>query len=105
MDDLNELDLNDLQFAIMVFIKQWADTQKTTIPQKEIIKNLRTYGVESYTILFAIKTLIDKGYIRKAYSQQQNRSFYVMIRNIEIKTDYCFKWIPNKKPGKNHQFA
>lgn len=89
-------DINDLQFAIMVFVKRWADIQKTTVPQKEIIESLREFGVKSYTTLNAIKALIEKGYIRKAYSEQQRKTFYVMIRNIEIKSDYSFKWIPNK---------
>lgn len=85
-------DINDLQMAIMVFVKKWANTQKTPIPQKEIILNIREYGVKSYTILNAIKSLIEKGYIRRAYSEQQSRTFYVQIRNVSVSLDYHFEW-------------
>jgi DNA-binding MarR family transcriptional regulator len=75
-------EINKLQTNIMLFVKYWANTKKTTIPQKEIIIAMKATGVKSYTALNAINSLITKGYIRRAYSEKANRTFYVMIRNI-----------------------
>lgn len=75
-------DINLLQTNIMIFVHQWANTEKTPIPQKEIIANMMLQGVKSYTALNAINSLLKKGYLRKAYSEKQNRTLYVMIRNL-----------------------
>lgn len=66
----------------MIFVKDWANTQKTPVPQKEIIKIMTQQGVKSFTALNAINALLKKGYIRRAYVQRANTSAYVMIRNI-----------------------
>ena len=76
------MELNELQKRIMVFIKEWADTKKTTIPQREILIFFTHHGVKSYTTLNAINSLLKKGFIRRAYNEMKNRTFYVMIRNI-----------------------
>jgi DNA-binding MarR family transcriptional regulator len=75
-------DINDLQFKIMVFIKCWANTQKTTIPQKEIIKDMINKGINGATVKYSLHSLINKGYIRRAWTEKQNTTEYVMIRNI-----------------------
>jgi len=75
-------EITQLQTTIMLFVKDWAETKKTIIPQAEIIKALQSTGVKSYSTLNGIKSLIVKGYIRKAYSPNGNRTHYVMIRNI-----------------------
>lgn len=74
--------LNELQMKIMIVIKHYANTEKLPIPQKYIIQTMKTVGVKSYTALNATNSLIKKGYIRRAYSPQANKTFYVMIRNI-----------------------
>lgn len=79
MDD----NLTDLQCTVFKFIKWWADTKKTVIPQKEIIIFMKEkHDEKSYNVLWTINALIEKGYIRKAYTEQQRRTFYVMIRNL-----------------------
>lgn len=78
----NMSEINGLQTRIMLFVKLWANTQKTIIPQKEIILAMQLQGTKSYTALNAINSLIKKGYIRKGYSEHANRTYYVMIRNI-----------------------
>lgn len=75
-------EINKLQTNIMIFVKFWCNTEKTVVPQREIIIAMQTQGVKSYTALNAINSLITKGYIRKAYTEHANRTFYVMIRNI-----------------------
>lgn len=79
---LSMSEINDLQTHIMLFVKFWANNQKTIIPQREIIVAMQLRGVKSYTALNAINSLIKKGYIRKAYSEHANRTYYVQIRNI-----------------------
>lgn len=66
----------------MIFVKRWAEKEKTPIPQKEIITYMTSHGTKSYTALNAINSLLEKGYIRRGYSEHQNRTYYVMIRNI-----------------------
>lgn len=75
-------DLNKLQTRIMIFVKWWCNEKKTVVPQKSIIIAMQSEGVKSYTALNAINSLITKGFIRKAYTEHANRTFYVMIRNI-----------------------
>lgn len=75
-------EINKLQTNIMIFVKLWCNTKKTVVPQSEIISAMQTQGVKSYTALNAIKSLITKGFLRKAYTEHASRTFYVMIRNI-----------------------
>lgn len=75
-------EITDLQTKVMIFIKHWAKVKKTPIPQKEILVYMVSKGEMSYNALNAVNALLSKGYIRRAYSEQQNRTYYVMIRNI-----------------------
>lgn len=76
------MDINGLQRSIMVFVKWWANTKKTPVPKREIIKHMEVQKVKVRTASNAIDTLIEKGYVRRAYTEQANRTSYVMIRNI-----------------------
>jgi DNA-binding MarR family transcriptional regulator len=78
----NILDIDENQIKIMMFVKEWSNTEKTPTPQKEIIKHAVSIGIKSYNAVYSIHALIEKGYIRKAYSEKQNRTFYVQCRNI-----------------------
>lgn len=75
-------EINVLQTNIMLFIKSWANCQKTPIPQKEIIVAFKRKGVKDFTTLWSINALLDKGYIRRAVYENARKTFYVMIRNI-----------------------
>lgn len=75
-------ELNDLQTTIMLFVKDWVNVKKTPVPQKEIINYMVRQKIKDYTVLFAIRTLRKKGYIRDGYSEKANRVVYVMTRNI-----------------------
>lgn len=77
-------EINNLQTSIMLYVKQWANTQKTPIPQKAIISTMETKGIKYFTTKKSISILINKGYLRRAYSEKKNVSKYVMIRNISI---------------------
>ena len=77
--------LNELQTDIMMFCKGWAKVTNTPIPQNRIVKAMQQtkYGnIKSYTTLNAVRSLLAKGFIRKAWSGNQNRTYYVMCRNI-----------------------
>lgn len=63
-------------------MKDWARNQNIPIPQKEVIKNMQKMGAPSVTALYALHSLIQKGYIRKAWTEKQNTTSYVLIRNI-----------------------
>lgn len=79
------MDLNGLQKSIMVFVKWWANTKKTPIPKREILKHMEEKEqIKMYTSSSALKTLMTKGYIRRAYTEQANSTAYVMTRNISI---------------------
>ena len=71
-----------LQTSIMYFMKDWARCQNVPIPQKEVIKNMEKMGAPSVTALYALHSLITKGYIRKAWTEKQNTTAYILIRNI-----------------------
>ena len=73
--------LNDLQVEIMRFIDYWARTEKTPIPRKKIVAEMKGNGVKVFTTVNALNSLIKKGYIRRAVSLT-NKTSYVMLRGI-----------------------
>jgi len=75
-------DLVGIQIDIMLYVKWWANCQKTPIPQKNIIKTMELQGTSWQSSTNALNALLEKGFIRRAYSEKQNRTYYVMIRNI-----------------------
>lgn len=82
MGSITLIDITPIQLSIMVFVKEWANEQKTPIPRQEIIRHMTIKKVKNCSILNAINSLVTKGYIRRAYSEQTNHTKYVMIRNI-----------------------
>jgi len=76
------LDLVGLQIDVMLYVKWWANCQKTTVPQRNIIESMKKQGICKNSSVNAINALLEKGFIRRAYSEKQNRTYYVMIRNI-----------------------
>lgn len=75
-------EINRLQFNIMVFIKEWANTKKIPIPRREIISCMTRKRVKYFTTINALNSLLKKEYIRHAYTEKANTTSYVMIRNI-----------------------
>jgi hypothetical protein len=77
------MELTFTQTSIMLFIKDWANTQKTTVPKIKIVQNLVKRNMRPSTIMLALQSLINKGYLRRStYPQKRNQTEYVMIRNI-----------------------
>lgn len=77
---LNEID--GVQTTIMLFIKKWASNEEGPVPRKKIIEYMVAKGNNEYTTIHAISSLVIKGFIRRAVSEKQNQTLYVMIRNI-----------------------
>lgn len=75
------VDINRLQEDIMVYIQHWVRTEKTPVPQKEVIANMITAGTKNFTTVNALNSLLKKGYIRRAYTMS-NKTLYVQIRTI-----------------------
>lgn len=75
------MDVNDLQANIMRFIDDWARTEKVPIPLRVIIKNMKDEGVKDFTTINAIRTLLRKGYIRRAVGTS-NKTSFVQLRRI-----------------------
>ena len=77
-------DVNQLQQDIMQFIEWWVHNEKTPIPLKEIIKKMKEKNIKEYTTVFAINSLLRKGYIRRAImgTEAQNRTKFVQLRRV-----------------------
>lgn len=78
---MNLRDINKLQLDIMRFVDSWVRTEKTPVPRKEIIENMKAKGVKDFTTINAIKALLKKRYIRRAIIIS-NKTFYVQLRGI-----------------------
>ncbi len=75
-------EINKLQTDIMIFIDTWVRSEKTVVPQKQIIIYMKKRGVKDFTTVFAINSLLRKGYIRKAITGASNKTFYVQLRRV-----------------------
>ena len=74
-------EINKLQTDIMVYIDRWVHEEKTPVPQKEIIQNMKMNGIKDFTIVNALNALMRKGYLRRAY-MISNKTFYVQLRKV-----------------------
>lgn len=76
-------EIDTLQTNIMRFIKEQADINPhTSVPRRFIITSMVAKGNNEYTVIHALSALVLKGFIRRAYTEKQNQTSYVMIRNI-----------------------
>lgn len=75
------IELNTLQTDIMIFIEYWVHKERTPIPRGEIVKNMKKKGIKDFTTKNAIKSLLTKGYIRRAIITS-NKTFYVQCRSL-----------------------
>ena len=80
-DYTNLYEVNELQTKIMEFIDKWVHEEKTPVPQKEIIIEMKRQGVKDFTAVNAINSLLKKGYIRRAVVIS-NKSYYVQLRRV-----------------------
>lgn len=74
-------EINELQKRIMKFVDFWVHEEKTTVPLKEIISNMKKQGVKQSTTINSINGLIKKGYIGREYTRT-NKTRFVQYRTI-----------------------
>lgn len=74
-------DISELQINIMLFITDWCRKEKTPVPQKEIVLQMKADQVKDFTTINALNGLLRKGYIRRAFTSS-HRTMYVQLRGI-----------------------
>ncbi len=74
-------EINKLQTDVMVFIQEWVHCQKTPVPQKEIVDRMKESGIKEPATVYALNTLISKGYLRRAFVIS-NKTYYVQLRRV-----------------------
>lgn len=74
-------ELSDLQEDIMRYVDIWVHTEKTPIPLKEIIENMKARGIKDQTTIKAIRVLLVKGYIRRS-NEISNKTSFVQLRRV-----------------------
>lgn len=74
----------------MQFVDVWVHTEKTPIPQKEIIAKLEKDGKKVTSVVGALNKLLRKGYLKriKMYATQGqgsgNKTYYKQIRGLNF---------------------
>jgi Fe2+ or Zn2+ uptake regulation protein len=77
----NLYEITELQQTIVKYITYWVTTEKTPIPRKEIIAEMKRRGKKSSTVVNALNGLLRLGYIRRAVITS-NKTFYVQLRKV-----------------------
>lgn len=77
----NLYEITELQQRIMRFIDYWVHTEKTPIPRKAIIDEMKLRNQKSFTVVNALNGLLNLGYIRRTV-ETSNKTFFVMLRRI-----------------------
>jgi len=78
---INLSELGDLQEEVMKVIEEWVHVKKTPVPLKEVIAEMVTQGVKKESTIYSLKILIQKGYIRRAYTIS-NKTYFVQLRTL-----------------------
>ena len=65
----------------MKFIEEWVHTKKQPVPKQEIVAFMTKEGIRDFTTANAIKSLLKKGYLRRAVITS-NKTYYVQLRTI-----------------------
>lgn len=81
-------DIKKLQVEIMQFVDVWVHTERTPIPQKEILSKFEERGTKVNSVVGALNRLLRKGYIArvKMYATtgqgSGNKTYYKQVRGI-----------------------
>lgn len=78
---LNTKDIGELQKEIMHFIDQWSHVEKIPITRKAIIEEMKTRGFLDNAVIWDLKVLLRKGYIRRSITTS-NKTSYVQLRRV-----------------------
>ena len=74
-------EINRNQKEIMLFIDFWVHEKKTPVPQKEVIICMKAKNVPEPTIIYELQILLKKGYIRRAVTISNKRT-YVQLKRV-----------------------
>ena len=74
-------EIGDLQENVMRVIEDWVHIKKTPVPLKEVITEMVNRGVKKESTIYSLKILIQKGYIRRAYTIS-NKTYFVQLRTL-----------------------
>ena len=77
----NLYEITELQQKIMRYIDYWVHVEKTPIPRKEVIEQMKKRKQKERTVEKALDVLLELGYLRRAVGTS-NKTFYVMLRRI-----------------------
>jgi uncharacterized protein (DUF488 family) len=78
-----EDNLSNIQRQVLIIVDKWVRSKKTPVPRNHIIDEMTKNGVESYTTIFSLNSVMSKGYIRRAITQcERNKTLYVQLRTI-----------------------
>jgi hypothetical protein len=58
----------------------WVGSQKTPVPQKEIVAEMKRRDNKQSTIIYSLDGLLKLGYIRRAIVTPSNSTSYVLLR-------------------------
>lgn len=72
------------QEKIMKFISGWVHDKKTPVPLKEIIKQMNKLEDKNDTIIYSLKILVKKGFIRRAQGidRENSSTAFVQLRTV-----------------------
>lgn len=76
-------ELNKLQTTIIVFIDTWVHEKKTPVPLKEIIANMEAQNENKNNVIYSLKVLIKKGYIRRS-DAISNKTYFIQLRTVDV---------------------
>lgn len=76
--------VSHLQLLIMMFVDKWGKENTTPIHQSTIVQHVVTKDVPPKLIIFSIRALVRKGYLRRSVAYKTS---YVQLRPIKLLTD------------------
>lgn len=80
-DYINVDEIDNNQKEIMLFIDFWVHEKKTPVPQREIVAIMLIKKVPMPTTIYSLQILLKKGYIRRAITISNKRS-YVQLKRV-----------------------
>jgi len=78
------MNINDVQRLVLRIIGNWCKTNKKPITQRVIVNSvIEVQQIPQSTVKASIRTLVRKGYLRKAVNYDKGVS-YIQLRTIEL---------------------
>lgn len=65
----------------MHFVDDWIHEKKTLVPLKEIIAKMTADGENKDSVIYSLKILVKKGYLRRS-SMTTNKTLFIQLRRV-----------------------